>query len=97
MAANYLAEVFALTFCWQSLGTGLTYQVETSTNRGAWIQEATVSDNHVSLRRDLGNRLQVRLSMCQGSLCSPPSDASKLTYIWPNFDADGSGQVTMAD
>jgi hypothetical protein len=61
------------------------------------VQEATVTDNHVTLRRDLGNRLQVRLSACQGSVCSAPSEASKLTHIWPNYDANGSGRVTIAD
>jgi hypothetical protein len=97
MAANYLAEVFDLRFCWQSLGAGSTYVVETSTNRGSWVPEATVTDNNVSLRRDLGERLQVRLSVCQGSVCSAPSAPSKLTFIWRNYDADGSGRVTIRD
>lgn len=94
---NYLAEVFDLRFCWQPGGGTPTYLVETRTNRGPWIQEAVASDNHLQLRRSLGDVVQVRIAICQSSSCSTPSDASKKTYVWPNYDADGSGKVTVKD
>ncbi len=94
---NYLAEVFDLTFCWQAAPGSPTYRIETSTNRGPWIQEAVVSDNHLSLRRGLGDVVRVRMAVCQGSLCSPMSPESKLTFVWPDYDANNDGQITVGD
>lgn len=95
--ANYLAEVFDLAFCWQSMAGTTTYRIETRTNWGPWISEAAVSDNHVAIRRSLGDVVRVRMQVCQGSNCSAFSEASKRTFVLPNYDADGSGQVSVND
>ncbi len=95
--ANFLAEVFDLGFCWQPMAGAPTYRIETRTNWGPWISEAAVSDNHIAIRRGLGDVVRVRMQVCQGSSCSAFSAASKRTFVWPDYDADGSGQVSVND
>jgi hypothetical protein len=93
----YGIEVFEQVWCWPQVDGATVYRVETSTNDGPWMEEAVVYTNYVTLRRDLGDTVQVRLNACWDSTCTDFSEPGQKLWVLPDFDFDGSGTVGGPD